>query len=130
MLDQVGEDVAVEAVESGGVEGAFFEAADGVDGGVCGEVELGGYYYVELGEELLRFRFDVFGVDLEADSGVHGVYLFAGRLSSLESLLVAFGLAWSKRVGSTNILPDMLLRHEELRPQVLLRDNLIVDNGQ
>ena len=48
--DQVGEDVAVETVGAGGVEGAAAEAARGVDGGEGGEVEVRGNDHVEGGE--------------------------------------------------------------------------------
>ena len=41
--DEVGEDIAVEAVGFGGIKGAVGEAAGGVDGGEGGEGKIGGY---------------------------------------------------------------------------------------
>lgn len=70
MDDEVGEDVAVEAVGFGGVEGAVGEATGGVDCGESGEGEVGGYGEGIGAEEFGGLREDGEGDGGEQDAGV------------------------------------------------------------
>lgn len=84
VLDQVGEDVPVQAVGCASVEGAICQARAEVQrvGGV--EVEVGRDDDVELGVEA-RFGFcgDRAGVGVDLDTGVQLSDLGSGRLSAL-----------------------------------------------
>lgn len=83
MDDEVGEDVAVEAVGFGGVEGAVGEAAGGVDGGEGGEGEVGGYDEGVRREEFRGLLKNGEGDGGEQDAGVEFLDLGEGGLDTL-----------------------------------------------
>lgn len=71
VLDQVGEDVAIETVRGSGVEGSVGEAGAEVEGVGRVEVEVGGDDNVELGVEAgLRFCVDRGCVYVDSDARV------------------------------------------------------------
>lgn len=81
--DQVREDVAVESMETCGVEGPVGEAAGRIDCREGWEVQLGRDDHVEARKELWRLRPDVIRVDVYLDTGVHVMNLGARGLGTL-----------------------------------------------
>ena len=125
MHDQVREDVAVETMGAGGVEGAVAKAAGGVDGGEGGEVEVRSDDHVEGGEVLGRAEPDGLGIDEECDTGIELSNLGSGGLCSLRRSIISWRL-WN---DSTYIEADMLLFDKELRSEIIFGHKLLVLDG-
>ena len=83
MDDEIGKDVAIEAVGAGGVEGAVAQAAGGVDCREGLEVEVCGDDHVEGGEVFGLAEADGFDVYKERYAGVELADLRRCCLSSL-----------------------------------------------